>query len=113
VRVTGVDLQPADGFALSDQPCEGDAPPCLEGEVRITTTERCYVALTWVGPTLDSDRTLSFTSGEIICEPDRVDACNAFRDEVAAAGPQPIGLEPAPSELESDSGDGTDDGSEG
>ena len=110
VRVTGVDLQPADGFALSDEPCEGDAPPCLEGEVRITTTERCYVAVTWVGPTLDSDRTLSFTSGEIVCEPDRVDACNAFRDEVAAAGPQPIGLEPAPSELE---GDTTDNGSEG
>lgn len=114
VRVTGVDLQPADGFALSDEPCEGDAPPCLEGEVRITSTERCYVALTWVGPTLDSDRTLSFTSGEVICEPDRVDACNAFRDEVEAAGPQPIGLEPAPAELETDDGgDGSDDGSEG
>lgn len=111
VRVTGVDLQPADGFALSDEPCEGDAPPCLGGEVRITTTERCYVAVTWVGPTLDSDRTLSFTSGEIVCTPDRVADCEAFRDEVAAAGPQSIGLEPAPSELEGDGG--TDDGSEG
>ncbi len=104
ITVTGVAFEPADGFAVSDEPCEGDTPPCLDGEVRITGSQRCYVAVTWTGPTLDADRTMTFTAGVLSCAPDQVAECEAFRDEVAAAGPQPIGLEPAPSELESDGG---------
>ncbi len=99
IAVTGVALTPSDGFALSDEPCEGGAQACLDGGFELARGDRCYVAVTWTGPTLDSDRTLSFTSGRILCAPDHVARCTAFRDEVAAAGPQSIGLEPAPSEL--------------
>ncbi|GAA1941417.1 hypothetical protein [Nocardioides marmoribigeumensis] len=96
VTVTGVELSPEGEFALSDETCEGDTPPCLEGEVRITTTQRCYVAVTWTGSTQDPGL-LSFTSGEISCPADRVDECESFKAEVEAAGPQSIELQPAPS----------------
>ncbi len=104
VTVTGVAFQPSDGFALSSEPCGGDTPSCFAQGVRISGSERCYVAVTWTGPTLDSDRAMSFTSGEITCRADQVQACESFRDQVAAAGPQSVGLEPAPAELGEGSG---------
>jgi hypothetical protein len=64
------------------------------------------VAVTWTGPTLESERSLSFTSGRLTCGPDRVEECETFRDEVEAEGPQSIGLDPAPSELETADGGG-------
>jgi hypothetical protein len=113
ITVTGVQFEPSDGFALSDETCEGGAPPCLDSDFQLTTSERCYVAVTFTGPTLESERSLSFSSGEISCEPDRVAECEAFRDEVTTAGPQSIPLDPAPSEFETDDGtDETDDGTE-
>jgi hypothetical protein len=103
VTVTGVELRPKDGFALSSDPCPGGNPPCLDSSVRLTTTRRCSVAVTWTGPTLHSDRLLFFTSGLIRCAPATVDECQAFRAEVEAAGPRSVELSPAPSEKASDS----------
>jgi hypothetical protein len=104
ITVTGVEFDPSDGFDVSSESCPGDAPPCLASGVELTASDRCYVAVTWTGPTLDTERTMSFTSGRLTCQPDRVDECETFRDEVEAEGPQSIGLEPAPAELETDGG---------
>ena len=113
ITVTSADLQPRDGFALSQESCGGGTPPCLADGVQLTATQRCYVAVTFTGPTLESERTLSFPSGRLDCPADRVEECRAFLAEVALTGPKSIPLDPAPSEFQTDGTDGSTDGSTG
>ena len=103
-------------FALSQEPCGGGTPPCLAEGVRLTTGQRCYVAVTFTGPTLESERTLSFPSGRLDCPAARVEECRSFLAEVTLVGPKSIPLDPAPSEFEtadgtSGTGDTDDTGS--
>ena len=113
ITVTGVTFSPEGGFTQSSEPCPGGAPPCLGGGFQLTGDARCYVAVAFTGePTLDADRFMSFSSGVINCPPDRVEQCEAFRGEVGAEGPQVIGLDPADSEFETDTGEGETDGTE-
>jgi hypothetical protein len=107
ITVTGVTFTPEEGFTASSEQCPGGAPACLGGGFQLTGDERCYVAVAFTGePTLDADRTMSFSSGVINCPPDRVEQCEAFREEVESEGPQVIGLDPAPSEFETGEGEG-------
>ena len=110
ITVTGVTFTPAEGFTQSSESCPGGAPPCLAEGFQLTGDERCFVAVAFTGePTLDADRTMSFSSGVINCPPDRVEQCEAFREEVENEGPQVIGLDPADSEFENGEGESETD----
>jgi hypothetical protein len=109
ITVTGVAFTPARGFTQSSEPCPDGTPPCLAAGFQLTGDTRCHVAVAWTGePTLKARRFMTFTSGVINCPPDRVEECEAFRDEVETEGSQSIGLDPHPSEFETNP-DGTDD----
>jgi hypothetical protein len=108
ITVTGVAFTPAEDFTQSSEPCPDGTPSCLADSFQLTGDVRCHVAVAWTGgPTIDDERSMTFSSGVISCPPKRVEQCNAFRDEVQRDGPQSIGLDPAPSELGTDNG-GTD-----
>ncbi len=99
ITVTGVGFNPADGFAVSSETCPG-APSCLDPGFRLTVAgPRCVVPVTWTGPTLDAERLMFFTSGVLVCPPERVAECEAFRDAVTTEGAQAIPLDPAPAEI--------------
>jgi hypothetical protein len=107
ITVTGVTFTPAEDFTTSSETCPDGTPPCLGEGFQLTGDERCHVAVAFTGgPTIDDDRTMAFSSGTISCPPDRVEECEAFRDEVESEGSQFIGLDPAPSEFETDTGEG-------
>jgi hypothetical protein len=109
IKVTGVGFSPRESFELSSESCPGDAPPCLSDDFRLTGQSRCSVAVAWTGQgagTHDGGR-LSLTSGTIVCAPDQVAKCNAFKDELEAITDlQTIELDPRP-----DDGSGTNEGS--
>ena len=106
ITVTGVSFSPAEGFTTSSETCSDGTPPCLGAGFQLTGDERCHVAVAFTGePTLDAERTMTFSSGVINCPPDRVEQCESFRDEVESDGPQSIDLDPAPSEFETDEGE--------
>ena len=110
ITVTGVAFTPPEDFTESSEPCPDATPSCLAEDFQLTGDTRCHVAVAWTGgPTIDDYRSMTFSSGVISCPPDRVEQCNAFRDEVEREGPQSIGLDPAPSEFETEEG-GTDEG---
>ena len=103
ITVTGVAFTPPEGFNVSSESCPGGAPPCLGGGFQLTGDARCYVAVAFTGePTIDADRSMSFSSGVINCPPDRVEECEAFREAVESEGTQSIGLDPADSEFETE-----------
>jgi hypothetical protein len=109
IKVTGVGLSPRESFALSSESCPGAAPPCLSDDFRLTGQSRCSVAVAWTGegPGTDGGGRLSLTSGEIVCAPDQVANCHAFKDELEAITDlQTIELDPRP-----DDGSGTNEGS--
>ena len=110
ITITEVAFNPPEDFTQSSEQCPGAAPPCLADGFQLTGDERCYVAVAWTGgPTIDDDRTMSFSAGVINCPPDLVEDCEEFRDEVTSEGPQSIGLDPAPSEFETDTDEGETD----
>lgn len=103
ITVTGVSFVPESDFTLSSEPCPGGTPPCLDEGFQLTGDARCHVAVAFTGgPTFEDERLMSFSSGVINCPPDRVEQCEAFRNEVESEGPRSIPLDPAPSEFESD-----------
>lgn len=120
VKVTGVAFLPEDAFALTDEPCDTGTPHCLEGEVLITNTQRCHLAVAWTDPTLQDPGELYFTGGTITCSAERAADCEQFRADVESAGPQSADLDPPPvvesgteSSQESETADATADGGEG
>ena len=114
IKITGVGFSPEESFELSSESCPGDAPPCLSDDFRLTGDSRCSVAVAWTGEgsgTDDGGR-LSLTSGEIVCAPDEVADCNAFKDELESISDlQTIDLDPRPDDGGSDqtTEDGTTD----
>jgi hypothetical protein len=111
ITITNVAFTPAEDFTLSSEICPDPTPPCLAEGFQLTGDERCHVAVAFTGgPTIDDERLMSFSSGVINCPPDRVEQCEAFRDEVESEGAQSIGLDPAPSEFETGEGEGEGEG---
>ena len=109
IKVTGIGFSPEESFELSSETCPGDAPACLSDDFRLTGETRCTVAVAWTGEGSGTDEggSLSITSGEIFCEPDRVADCNAFKDELESISDLPtIDLD-----AREVSGGGTDEGS--
>jgi hypothetical protein len=107
ITVTGLAFTPAEDFTQSSETCPNGTPSCLAEGFQLTGDERCHVAVAFTGgPTINDERLMSFSSGVINCPPDRVEQCEAFRDEVESEGAQSIPLDPAPSEFETDEGGG-------
>jgi len=96
ITVTGVTFSPEDAFAQSPEACEGGAPPCLSAGFQLTGDVRCFVAVAFTGGQ-SVEGQMFFSSGVINCPPDRVEQCEAFRDDVESRGPEPIDLQAAPS----------------
>jgi hypothetical protein len=92
VVIQALVFEPAGQFALADQPCPGDEPPCRAGHP-ITPTQRCALAIeAWPETSGDTGGWLS-ASGTIICDAPP-DVCSAFATAVAERGGQSIELLP-------------------
>lgn len=104
VVIEGLALEPAGDFALSDQPCPGDAPLCLPDHA-VTPVQRCTVAVEWTETAGNAGGWLD-ASGTIVCNAD-ADICSGFADAVAERGGQSIELLPPPT------GNGEDEGGSG
>jgi hypothetical protein len=114
ITVTNVVFNPPEDFTESSEPCPDGTPSCVAEDFQLTGDTRCHVAVAWTGgPTIDDDRFMTFSTGVISCPPERVEQCNAFRDEVEREGPQSIGLDPAPSEFDSEEGETDEGGTDG
>ena len=112
ITVTGVTFTPEWAFAESPETCEGGAPPCLSAGFQLTGDTRCFVAVAFTGGQSVAGE-MSFSSGVINCPPDRVEECEAFREEVQSEGAQVISLDPADSEFETGEGEGETEGETG
>ena len=113
IRITGISLTPSDGFQESSESCPGGAPACMSPDFRLTATSRCSVAVAWGESGFEQGGQLAVTSGEVICAPDQVKQCEAFRKELESHQDQiaqaTIPLDP-PDQSTTD-GNGTDGGS--
>ena len=96
VRLTGVAFTPPGDFALSSQPCPGDAPRCEDAGFRLTNTSRCALAVKWTKPSSEGPLEVRFTGGTMFCPAGREAECRTFLQQVQQRGPEALRLDPSP-----------------
>jgi hypothetical protein len=105
VVIEGLILEPDGHFAVSAQPCVGDAPTCGPG-LAITPVQRCVAAVEWSGAAGPAGGSLR-AAGTLVCEAEAA-VCAGFADAVAARGGDFIELS-GPQTGTTSSSDGADD----
>ena len=103
VRITSIAFAPAEDFVQSEETCPGGRPHCLDPAFSFGSEfAECDVPVAWNGPTLDDERLILASAGEVTCPAGQEAACEQFADAIVAHGGATVQLDPAPSEFETE-----------
>jgi hypothetical protein len=90
-------FHPAAAFTQTSANCPDGTPSCWPGTFRIGVDGgTCSLAVRTTGVATGDNPSVEVTGGTATCAPDAAALCDRFRDAVAAAQPQAIGLQQPP-----------------